>query len=53
MKKCLRCKAEIRPDQFNKNRDRADGLQTCCKACQKAMHASYYVKTKATKAQAS
>ena len=35
MKKCTRCKVEKELGEFQKNKGRPDGLQSCCKSCMK------------------
>ncbi len=36
MKRCPKCVTEKDPDQFSKNKSRADGLEAYCRACRKA-----------------
>lgn len=42
MKRCAICKLEKTPSEFNRNRRRADGLQSHCRKCNKERSRAYY-----------
>ncbi len=41
-KRCCRCKQLVDLDLFGKNCSRQDGLQSCCKPCQKSYKDAHY-----------
>lgn len=46
MKKCSSCKEPKNVDQFTKNESKADGLNHCCKQCQRHFAKDHYAKNK-------
>jgi 5-methylcytosine-specific restriction endonuclease McrA len=46
MKRCSTCQELKNEKEFNKNKSKADGLQTICRACNKASSAAYYQNNK-------
>lgn len=41
-KKCCKCKKLLAIDLFGKNRSTKDGIQSCCKSCQKLYKDAHY-----------
>ena len=46
MKHCRICERDLPPDQFHKNKSRADGLQSNCKDCQRARVKDHFTRNK-------
>jgi Recombination endonuclease VII len=42
IKRCARCRVLLPSEQFHKNRDSRDGLQTYCKVCQRGYDKARY-----------
>ena len=47
MKTCTKCNENKPLSEFNKNKRQADGVQTCCRMCQKALNRQSYLKSPA------
>lgn len=46
MKKCVICKEEKSPQEFNKNKTKKDGLNNICRDCSKEKSAQYFINYK-------
>ena len=46
MKKCYTCKADKDVVEFNKNKSKADGLNSICKECSRNRSKRYYIENK-------
>lgn len=53
IKKCGKCKIEKCSEEFSKNRDKKDGLQTTCKLCTSKIGSEWYTKNKERKKETS